>query len=172
MDRRSASRAVWGESLDAIIPRTLTDEINNVHSVLCGLHFGPTHRIGRSEGKLSVEIQYRNRLNGLARSPRREIDTFEGVNLQPRNQMALHTNPGCKQVNPNQTTNSTFIPNTDCSYLTNNNQGCIVSDPDTASYGAAFANAGGGVWITEYAESGISCVLNPFPSFPREVQMS
>lgn len=92
----------------------------------------------------------------------REIDVFEGVNLQQRNQMALHTNPGCKQVNPNQSVDSSFIPNTDCSYLTNNNQGCIVNDPDVQSYGAEFANAGGGVWVTEYAESGISYVLQVF----------
>ncbi|EKM75285.1 hypothetical protein AGABI1DRAFT_46698 [Agaricus bisporus var. burnettii JB137-S8] len=90
-----------------------------------------------------------------------EIDVFEGVNLQQRNQMALHTNPGCKQVNPNQSVDSSFIPNTDCSYLTNNNQGCIVNDPDVQSYGAEFASAGGGVWVTEYAESGISIWFMP-----------
>jgi hypothetical protein len=36
-------------------------------------------------------------------------------------------------------------------------------DPAPNSYGAAFAAAGGGVFVTEFAESGISCVLRlPF----------
>ena len=70
------------------------------------------------------------------------------------NQMSLHTLPGCTVVSPNET--STIINSTDCSYLSNDNQGCIVMDPSPASYGAAFAQAGGGVFVTEFAESGIS----------------
>lgn len=69
------------------------------------------------------------------------------------NQMALHTEPGCTQVSPNQT--STLVNSTDCSYAANANQGCIVQTPTTASYGAGFASAGGGVFITEFAETGI-----------------
>jgi len=83
-----------------------------------------------------------------------EIDTFEAVNLMTNPQMGLHTDPGCTQVSPVQT--STLINSTDCSYLTNSNQGCIVTEPSVASYGAPFASAGGGVWVTEFAESGIS----------------
>lgn len=95
-----------------------------------------------------------------------EIDTFEGVNMVQNNQMGLHTNPGCKQVQPNQTTNSTWIPSTDCSVQANSNQGCIVLDPDTTSYGAAFANAGGGVWVTEFAQTGISIWFMPRAKVP------
>uniref|UniRef100_A0A0W0GAJ0 Putative glycoside hydrolase family 16 protein n=1 Tax=Moniliophthora roreri TaxID=221103 RepID=A0A0W0GAJ0_MONRR len=65
-----------------------------------------------------------------------EIDTFEGVNMVTNNQMALHTNDGCKQVNPNE--------------------GCVVTDPSKQSYGATFAASSGGVFVTEFAESGIS----------------
>ncbi|KAF9262641.1 hypothetical protein L218DRAFT_960119 [Marasmius fiardii PR-910] len=83
-----------------------------------------------------------------------EIDTFEGVNLFTQNQMSLHTLPGCHQVNPVQT--STLITNPDCSNTTNNNEGCIVNDPNTNSYGKPFADAGGGVFVTEMATSGIS----------------
>ncbi|TFK73182.1 hypothetical protein BDN72DRAFT_835201, partial [Pluteus cervinus] len=83
-----------------------------------------------------------------------EIDTFEGVNLRTLNQMSLHTLPGCTQVSPTQT--SSLINSTDCSSSSNNNQGCIVTDPSTDSYGAAFAAAGGGVFVTEYAQTGIS----------------
>ncbi|EEB90837.1 hypothetical protein MPER_10907 [Moniliophthora perniciosa FA553] len=70
------------------------------------------------------------------------------------NQMALHTNDGCKQVNPVQS--STLINSTDCSHLANQNEGCVVTDPSQQSYGATFAASGGGVFVTEFAESGIS----------------
>ncbi|KAF9019941.1 glycoside hydrolase family 16 protein [Hymenopellis radicata] len=83
-----------------------------------------------------------------------EIDTFEGVNQVTHNQMALHTTDNCKQVDPVQT--STLINSTDCNHDTNDNEGCVVTDPSTASYGAAFAQAQGGVFVTEFAESGIS----------------
>ncbi|KAF7968294.1 hypothetical protein HWV62_31039 [Athelia sp. TMB] len=83
-----------------------------------------------------------------------EIDTFEGVNQLVQNSMTLHTEPGCTQVSPVQS--STLVNSTDCSYESNGNQGCIVTDPSTASYGAGFAAAGGGVFVTEYASTGIS----------------
>ena len=34
-----------------------------------------------------------------------------------------------------------------------------MEDPDPNSYGAAFAAAGGGMFVTEFAETGISCVV-------------
>ncbi|KAL0579834.1 hypothetical protein V5O48_002186 [Marasmius crinis-equi] len=83
-----------------------------------------------------------------------EIDTFEGVNQVTQNQMALHTSTGCNQVSPVQS--STQISSTNCSSLANSNQGCVTKDPDPKSYGAAFANAGGGVFVTELAETGVS----------------
>ncbi|KAI0062967.1 glycoside hydrolase family 16 protein [Artomyces pyxidatus] len=83
-----------------------------------------------------------------------EIDTFEGVNMVQHSQSALHTEPGCTIANAVQT--STLVNSTDCSYLDNENEGCQVTNPDPSSYGAAFAAAGGGVFVTEFAESGIS----------------
>lgn len=83
-----------------------------------------------------------------------EIDTFEGVNQVTMNQMSLHTEPGCTQQSPVQS--STLVNSTDCSFAANSNQGCVVTTPSTASYGPGFASAGGGIFITEYAESGIS----------------
>jgi len=83
-----------------------------------------------------------------------EIDTFEGVNMVHNSQTSLHTEPGCAAVNAVQT--STLINSTDCSFKTNSNEGCVVEDPDPNSYGAAFATAGGGMFVTELAESGIS----------------
>ncbi|RDB18914.1 putative glycosidase C21B10.07 [Hypsizygus marmoreus] len=84
-----------------------------------------------------------------------EIDTFEGVNLVTRNQMGLHTLPGCTAVGASQAASS-ITNSTDCSYLANSNEGCTVTDGNIESYGQAFANAGGGVFVTEFASSGIS----------------
>jgi hypothetical protein len=75
-------------------------------------------------------------------------------------QTSLHTEPGCTAANAVQT--STLVNSTDCSFKTNSNEGCVVEDPDPNSYGAAFAAAGGGMFVTELAESGISCVVLVF----------
>jgi len=93
-----------------------------------------------------------------------EIDTFEGVNQVTMNQMALHTEPGCTQQSPVQS--STLVNSTDCSFAANSNQGCVVTTPSTASYGPGFASAGGGIFITEYAESGISIWFFSRPQVP------
>ena len=82
----------------------------------------------------------------------REIDVFEGVNAMPTSQMGLHTTPGCVQTNPNQLT--TLVNSTDCAG--DNNAGCMLTNTHPSSYGTAFAAAQGGVFITEFAESGIS----------------
>lgn len=73
-------------------------------------------------------------------------------------QSSLHTEPGCTVVNSVQT--STLINSTDCSFQANNNEGCVIENPDPNSYGAAFAAGGGGVFVTEFAEAGISCVVS------------
>jgi hypothetical protein len=75
-------------------------------------------------------------------------------------QTSLHTEPGCTAANAVQS--STLVNSTDCSFKTNSNEGCVVEDPDPNSYGAAFAAAGGGMFVTELAESGISCVVLVF----------
>ncbi|KAG7444204.1 glycoside hydrolase family 16 protein [Guyanagaster necrorhizus] len=96
-----------------------------------------------------------------------EIDTFEGVNLVTMNQMALHTESGCKQVDPVQS--STLINTTDCDYEVDDNDGCVVTDPSTASYGAKFAAAEGGVFVTEFAETGISIWFFSRSSVPSSI---
>ncbi|EIW71075.1 hypothetical protein M231_03526 [Tremella mesenterica] len=84
-----------------------------------------------------------------------EIDIMEGINQQTTNQIALHTNTStCTQ------SSSTSFSGTagwnDCSIETNNDSGCIVNDTRTDSYGAAFAQAGGGVFIAEFSDDAIS----------------
>ena len=83
-----------------------------------------------------------------------EIDIFEGVNLVTHNGMSLHTTPGCTQ--PQGVTQTGTQASTNCDYSQNSNSGCTVQDANTTSYGAAFAQAGGGVWVTEFAETGIN----------------
>lgn len=61
---------------------------------------------------------------------------------------------GCMQSNSSVQT-SKLVNTTDCSTLVNNNEGCTVTTPG-ASYGEAFAAAGGGVFVTEFASKGIS----------------
>jgi len=93
-----------------------------------------------------------------------EIDTFEGVNQVTLNQMALHTEPGCTQQNPKQS--SSLVNSTDCSFQSNSNQGCVVTVPNTQSYGAGFASAGGGVYVTAFVADGISIWFFPRASVP------
>ncbi|EJC98440.1 uncharacterized protein FOMMEDRAFT_96314 [Fomitiporia mediterranea MF3/22] len=97
-----------------------------------------------------------------------EIDTFEGINDVKNNRMTLHTEPGCVQANATQT--STLVNSTDCSYLLNGNQGCVTSDPQPSSYGEAFAKAGGGIYVTEFAESGVSIWFFNRSSIPASLQ--
>jgi hypothetical protein len=93
-----------------------------------------------------------------------EIDTFEGVNMVTNSQMGLHTLAGCTQVG--QIQSSTIVNSTDCSYLDNSNEGCITTNPTPQSYGADFALAGGGVFVTEFAETGISVWFFPRANVP------
>ena len=51
---------------------------------------------------------------------------------------------------------STIVNSTDCNFQLNGNQGCVVTDPRPSSYGEAFAQGGGGLYVTEFAETGIS----------------
>ena len=56
----------------------------------------------------------------------------------------------------NATQTSKLVNSTDCNYQLNGNQGCVTMDPNPSSYGEAFAAAGGGIFVTEFAESGVS----------------
>lgn len=85
-----------------------------------------------------------------------EIDTFEGVNLQSTNRMALHTFSGCNLTRSSSSAPYTgSVNSTDCYVEDDDNNGCVVVDGNSTSYGEAFAKAGGGVWVTELASEGI-----------------
>ncbi|GAA5988954.1 hypothetical protein JCM5350_007495 [Sporobolomyces pararoseus] len=85
-----------------------------------------------------------------------EIDTWEAVNLMEYNQMALHTTSGCQAVNSSSSAEySAQLQYSNCDKDANENSGCNALDTKTTSAGQALAAAGGGVWATEYASTGI-----------------
>ena len=65
------------------------------------------------------------------------------------NQMALHAQTGCTQAS--SVTQSGTTGGTNCT----DGSGCTVGENQANSYGDSFANAGGGVWATQFDVSGI-----------------
>ncbi|KAJ3502198.1 hypothetical protein NMY22_g18670 [Coprinellus aureogranulatus] len=86
-----------------------------------------------------------------------QINIFGGANLDTRAWMGIRTAPDaqCRQESPAQ--ESILVNSTECSTGT----GCMVTSSDRNSYGEAFAQQKGGVFITEFAESGISIWFKP-----------
>ena len=84
-----------------------------------------------------------------------EIDIAKSFNMQTANQMALY-NPMCNM--------DTGLPQTgtpqsvDCGSLPT---GCGVTEANPNSSGKAFADSGGGVWVTQFDASGISIWFVP-----------
>ncbi|BEI85927.1 hypothetical protein CcaverHIS002_0602140 [Cutaneotrichosporon cavernicola] len=97
-----------------------------------------------------------------------EIDIMEGVNGQTANQIALHTDSdGCYASQDAQMTGQLRLDN--CSVTSNGGSGCTVGDPNTNSYGADFAAAGGGVYVAEYATDGIRVWFKSRADVPKEM---
>ncbi|TYJ55463.1 hypothetical protein B9479_003853 [Cryptococcus floricola] len=86
-----------------------------------------------------------------------EIDIMEGINNQVTNVIALHTSntTTCTVDSSSTSSFSGTVENNDCNNSLNNGAGCTVKDENEKSYGAGFAEAGGGVYVGEYAEDGI-----------------
>ncbi len=79
-----------------------------------------------------------------------EVDIIESINMMNNNQIALHALPGCvKTEAPGQQTGRTIEG--DCSTP----KGCIVAETKPNSFGPGFAQAGGGVFASQFAASGI-----------------
>lgn len=98
-----------------------------------------------------------------------EQDIFEGVNLDYRNQAALHTVVGCTVANT--TTNVTqtgTLTYDNCDYSVAANHGCTYQDARNESYGQPFADAGGGMYVAETSSDAISMWF--FPVGPLPVQ--
>ncbi|KAF8582567.1 glycoside hydrolase family 16 protein, partial [Ramaria rubella] len=84
-----------------------------------------------------------------------EIDIVEGVNLMTQNQMALHTEPGVSdEAGPLAA-------------------GCTVLDTtNQATFGQSFAQAGGGVWATQFDVAGIFIWFWNRTNLPTNLQSS
>jgi len=102
-----------------------------------------------------------------------EIDTLENVNLAVTNQMALHTEDGCQVLPASSSLFTGDLTDGDCgTELPAKTQGCTVTDSNDASYGAAFAAGGGGVYATLLADSGVYIWFFPRASIPSDLSVS
>ncbi|OCF44784.1 endo-1,3(4)-beta-glucanase [Kwoniella heveanensis CBS 569] len=85
-----------------------------------------------------------------------EIDIFEGIHMRKQNMMALHTNGTVAECKIDRSKSmSGRIDSEDCNQDVNNGSGCTVFDNNEQSYGEAFSQAGGGVYVTEWSTDAI-----------------
>jgi len=97
-----------------------------------------------------------------------EIDIIENVNLATQNQFSLHTLNGCTHPPASANVNETgTLVSTDCFNQTNGNQGCLVQAPQN-SFGAGFAQNGGGVYAMLWDDTGIKLWFFPRASVPSD----
>ncbi len=83
-----------------------------------------------------------------------EIDIIETINQQSTNQYALHTDAGCTPTaNTTLGTPTGQTGTNTCDQAQNYGSGCTVLNQNTASAGAGFAAAGGGVYVMAFEVS-------------------
>ncbi|KAG9025344.1 hypothetical protein FRB95_010267 [Tulasnella sp. JGI-2019a] len=95
-----------------------------------------------------------------------EIDVYEGVHLSTNNQVTWHTTPGCT-LKPGGFFGR--INSTDCDTAVNANAGCAVTDQSYSSSGQTLKEIGGGVYVMQWDDSGISVWFFPRPTVPNDV---
>ncbi|KAK2465861.1 hypothetical protein APHAL10511_001502 [Amanita phalloides] len=93
-----------------------------------------------------------------------EIDIIEAINLMTRNQYALHSAVGC-YLDPNARMTGN-VYGTNCSM----GSGCVVGENRPNSYGAGFAQAGGGVWAAQLDVTGVYIWFWSRPDIPDNVK--
>ncbi|CAE6447912.1 unnamed protein product [Rhizoctonia solani] len=136
-----------------------------------------TTYLSQGQNRKSVRIQSKKRFNGglfildLEKAPHGcgtwpafwtvgpnwphggEIDIFEGVHENTRNQATFHTSDGCTITDPQNFTGNLLA--TDCSAFSDNNAGCGLINDSAASFGAPFNAVGGGVFASRWDSNGI-----------------
>lgn len=107
-----------------------------------------------------------------------EIDIMEWVNDDSENHVTLHTAPGCV-VNQDQGAASGYLgtlASSDCN-AQSGHEGCSITAPRTitssghrlATAGAPFNAQGGGVYVMEWTETGITAWLFPRDQIPQDL---
>ncbi|AAW46063.1 hypothetical protein CNBJ0500 [Cryptococcus deneoformans B-3501A] len=103
-----------------------------------------------------------------------EIDIIEGINLQATNMIALHTSGASSctipTTSPSPFSGTVSYPN--CDNSQNYGSGCTVYDRNTNSYGREFAEAGGGVYVAEFAKDGIRVWFMTRSAIPTAIQVN
>ena len=94
-----------------------------------------------------------------------EVDIIEGVHMETKNQMTLHTSAGCSIEKSGF---SGTAETTDCG-PSDDNKGCAISSQDDNSFGSGFNAGGGGVYATEWTSEGISVWFWPRSSIPADI---
>ena len=103
-----------------------------------------------------------------------EVDIIEGANNQQTNSFTLHTGPGCT-IDSGSSSSQAFsgtVATSNCDVNAAgqaNNVGCGITTTDTATYGTAFNNNKGGVFATEWSDSGISIYFFERNSIPSDI---
>ena len=99
-----------------------------------------------------------------------ELDIIEGVNAGSTNAMTLHTDSGCEITNTGLFSGSIETANCDVNAANQaTNQGCSIETANSATYGAGFNAAGGGVYATEWTSDVISIWYFPRSAIPADI---
>jgi hypothetical protein len=88
--------------------------------------------------------------------------------MATQNNFSLHTLNGCKHPDASSSLETGNLISTDCFNQTNGNQGCIVEVPGN-SYGANFAQNGGGAYALNWNATGLYFWFFPRASVPSDL---